>query len=230
MAKPTATSLNQSLGAKLSLVTGAGAVAAAMVVAPTVASAAIIASTGLPLGPPGTDGENNWDVDGDGTPDFELRNSSTEAMFNDLNGGRLVVPGGVSSGGVARLASGITVGATLATGYKFHAGAQNNNTITSSSAVEVAGWNIGDVGFFGFKFTNVSGTHYGWGELDIFGDTDASGFSILRAYYENEADVAIVVGDEGSTATPEPASTIPAIVLLAAGAAGVRAWRRRKAA
>ena len=31
-------------------------------------------------------------------------------------------------------------------------------------------------------------------------------------------------------AVPEPASTLPAIALLAAGAAGVRSWRKRKAA
>jgi hypothetical protein len=33
----------------------------------------------------------------------------------------------------------------------------------------------------------------------------------------------------GIHVTPEPASTIPAIALLAAGAAGVRSWRKRKA-
>lgn len=227
MAKSTTTPrapIQHSLRTKLSLAAGPGAMAAAMAVMPTGAGAAIIASTGLPLSPPASSGANNWDVDGDGTPDFKLQNSSTEAYFDDLNGGRLVVPGAVGAGGIAQLASGFTVGATLATGYKFHAAAQSSNAITSSGAVVAAGWSIGDTDFFGFKFTNASGTHYGWGELNITGSPTGAGYSILRAFYEDQADTAIQVGATASA--PAPSS----LALLALGAAGAPLLRRRRRA
>lgn len=231
------TSIQLSLGAKLSLAAGPGAMAAAMAVMPAGADAAIVASAGLPLGPPVPTGtSNNWDVDGDGTPDFEFRNSSTEAYFDDLNGGRLVVPGAAGQAGIEKLASGFMVGATLAAGYKFHGAAQVSNQITSFSSIgsdaQAGGWSIGDTGFFGFKFTNASGTHYGWGELNIFGGVDGWGFSVLRAFYQDEADVAIQVGDEGSTPVAVPALPPPSLALLALalGAAGAPLLRRRRRA
>lgn len=85
-------------------------------------------------------------------------------------------------------------------------------------------WTAGETGFFGFSFTSGSDTFYGWGEMmlnNVSGTNNGYGFQITRAYYDNAAGTPISVG-----AVPEPSS----IALLAIGAGGLAAWRRRKAA
>ncbi|ESQ14308.1 MAG: hypothetical protein N838_14265 [Thiohalocapsa sp. PB-PSB1] len=93
----TTASPRRSLSDKLALAAGPGAMAAAAALAPGGADAAIVASsTTFPISPPTSEGANNWDVDGDSTDDFELEQFVTlgtqKAYFDDLNGGRLVVP------------------------------------------------------------------------------------------------------------------------------------------
>ena len=89
----------RTLGEKLALATaGAGASVAALGGLPSAADAAVVAAQGIPISPPGALGSNFWDVDGDATNDFRLVNSQSYgtffAVFDDVNGGRLVVPAG----------------------------------------------------------------------------------------------------------------------------------------
>ena len=91
------------------------------------------------------------------------------------------------------------------------------------------GWQMGDTGFFGFKFSSdvtQSDTFYGWGEM-VFAPPTSSGikghgFTITRMYYDDTG-AAIKVGDTGAV-IPEPSTC--ALALLAAG--GVAAYRARR--
>ncbi|MEZ5324253.1 MAG: PEP-CTERM sorting domain-containing protein [Verrucomicrobiales bacterium] len=211
---------------KLSLASGSSAAMATVVgiAATTTADAAVVMAANVPISSPASNGTNFWDVDGDATNDFSLEFSSTfgsiGAFFDDQNGGRLVVPAAAASDQIAKLADGINIGTGLPGAYKFHTGAQGANTITSSGGIGFdaaqGGWSYGDTGNFGFKFTNVSGTHYGWGEMTI---GPGSVFTINEAYYNDVANASITVG-----LVPEPSST----ALLAIGAAGLAMWRRRR--
>ncbi|TAG28741.1 MAG: hypothetical protein EAZ36_05475, partial [Verrucomicrobia bacterium] len=139
---------------------------AAVVLSPTIGSG---------IKPPSSAGSFDWDVDGDSVIDFRLFNGNppyssssggggNEANFDDANGGRLVGAVGSSSSfstsgvrhdGIQKLGAGFVVGAVMP-GYGFKNGPQasvtiTNNGATGGDAVD-QGWNIGDTGYFGFKF------------------------------------------------------------------------------
>src|SRR5690606_19526628 len=86
-------------------------------------------------------------------------------------------------------------------------------------------WNGGVTGFIGVSFDLGSGTRYGWIELQ----TPATGFSgntgTVLGYAYEDSGAAIVTGDTGGLpAVPEPSP----LLLLATGALGVLALKRRK--
>lgn len=206
---------------------------AATAVAATQAPAAVIMSptVGSGLTPPPSNGVTNWDVDNDGTVDFALRHNlstfstTNRASFDDRNGGRLVVPTAAPADQISKLGVGFVVGATMA-GAKFHAAAQATNTMTNNGNIggdaNAAGWAKGDTGYFGFKFTNGTGTHYGWGELTISGSPVGQGFKLNRAYYES-------IADQSITVVPEPMS-VAAYALGALATAGYLRRRRQAGA
>ena len=216
---------------KLAKLAGGSAVAAAMAGMPTVADADIVQSLTAPIAPPTTTGSTFWDVDGDGTIDFNLDrafnsiagNIYSYAFFDDLNGGRLVVPAAASGDQIAKLPSSVSVGASLGTAYQFQASAQAANTITYNGGIgrdaEDGGFSFGETGFFGFQFTSGGDTFFGWGELTIGGP---NGFTINEAYYNAHAGESIRVG--ATSSVPEPSG----LAVLGMLAAGTFARRRRK--
>lgn len=254
---PASRSADRSLADKLALAAGPGAVAAAMAVLPASVGAVIVPGfdsndPGVdPLAPPdpvgnfATRAETEWDVDGDGLVDFGLENVfSTVADLADRSdgNGRLVVPDVQAVQGMAKLNAGVIVGQTIvgtgASAFKFHTNVQTRNPLTFFGAIATlvadGGWSLGDTGFFGFRFENASGVHYGWGELDLFGAPTAfpgspggNGFRVLRAFYESDAGVSIEVG-QTSGGGPAPTPAPSTLALLAMGAVGVGAWRRRR--
>ena len=213
----------KSIGEKLVLAGGAAGLA---LVSGTAAEAAVVSALNTPISPPSSFGVNSWDVDGDSTTDFQLFNASVNAMLSETSGGRFVVPNSRTEDGFAKLSSGFVVGPTMA-GFKFFATAQGFISVTLFGGigpdVVPQGWSLGDVGFFGFKFTSGVNTYYGWGLIDIHGGTPGAGYTITQAYYNNTPGATIIVGDTGG-AIPEPSTC--ALALLAAG--GVAAYRGRR--
>ncbi len=208
--------------------------------APQTADAQRIRSTTLPLSPPTSAGFIFWDVDGDGTNDFQLiNNSGTSASLDELGFARFVAPAAATRDGFAKLNAGLSVFGAFSAGYKFFANAQTGITVTSSGAVSAdaadGGWALGDIGYFGFKFTNASGVHYGWGQANMHGATGGfgvgQGFTFTEAYYEGAADQAIAVGDRGSVVgVPEPAGPAGTVLSLVIGSLAMLERRRMRRA
>ena len=222
-----------SVAEKLSVFASSSALAVALTGSPSTANADIVEAMGTPISPPESTGTMLWDIDGDGTDDFRIRNAfygfGIGALIDDLNDSRFVVPESLNSTGFSKLVEGFEVGPSLGADYKFHASAQFGNTLTFSGVLgpntAASGWEYGDTGFFGFTFDSAGTTHFGWGEvtIDDRGNAgDGDNFIISRAFYNSTGGASINVGDTG--AVPEPSS----FALLAFGAAGLATWRRRQ--
>ena len=234
----TAAPRRMSLAQKIALAGGAGV--AITGIAPQSADATPIQSTTLPLSPPATGGGGtSWDVDGDGTPDFRLGNfSAISASVTELGLARFVAPGSRTSDGFAKLAAGFNVGATMTGGFKFFNIDQSQVTITDGGLIgpdaSGQGWAMGDIGYFGFQFTNSSGVHYGWGQINIHGATGdfviGQGFTLTEAYYNSVAGAAIAVG--AGTAVPEidPAAAGSVLSLVIGSLAMLERRRKLRAA
>lgn len=230
-----------SLSQKLAIASGA-AVAFTGVAAPQLAEAGIVQSTTLPLSPPVSAGSNFWDVDGDGTNDFKLSNDASIALLAELGAAQFVAPSSRAYMGFAKLSSGFDVGA-LMTGFKFLSSAQQSNRMTRSGnigGVAGQGWAMGDTGYFGFKFSNTSGVHYGWGQINIHGTTGGysvgQGYTLTQSYYNTTPDASIQVGDTGGSPSsvpeidPASAGSVLSLVMGSLAMLERRRLRRTKAA
>ena len=228
-----------SLSQKLAVASGAAA-AFAGVAAPQLAEAGIVQSTTLPKSPPASRGFNDWDVDGDGTNDFRLRNTTTSASLRELGPARFVSPAAANSDGFAKLNAGFNVGGSLVAGYKFFNSAQIGIRITAGGAIgndaAAGGWAKGDTGYFGFKFSNTGGVHYGWGQMSITGTPVGRGFTFTEAYYNSTPDASIQVGDTGGSPSsvpeidPASAGSVLSLVMGSLAMLERRRLRREKAA
>jgi hypothetical protein len=122
--------------------------------------------------------------------------------------------GGLSSDGGATYAV-LPFGASIGGG---------NTYIGLTSTAAAAGWAAGADAYLGVKILNsaTSTTNYGWIHLMTTGN---SGFpaTIVDWAYENTG-ASLTAGQ-----VPEP-TTFALLGVMAAGALGVRAWRKRKAA
>ena len=233
-----------SLSQKLAVASGAAA-AIAGVAAPQSAEAGIVQSTTLPMSPPASSGSNFWDVDGDGTNDFRLRNrASSSASLTELGPARFVSPAARTDDGFAKLNAGFNVGGSMTAGYKFLSSPQARISITTggnfAAGAGLQGWAIGDIGYFGFKFSNTSGVHYGWGQINIHGATGGfvagQGFTFTEAYYNSTPNASIQVGDTGGSTSsvpeidPASAGSVLSLVMGSLAMLERRRLRRAKAA
>lgn len=231
-----------SLSQKLALASGAGA-AFVGAVAPQSADAAIVQSTTVPVSPPASSNSSDtWDVDGDGTPDFTLRRATSTASVTELGATRFVFASpGVGFKCFAKLSAGFDVGAAMP-GFTFFSHINKSISITRQNDIgldaDVNGWANGDIGYFGFKFSNTSGVHYGWGQIDIKSTGSFSyvgqAYTFTEAYYNDTPDASIKVGDTGAASVPEidPASAGSVLSLVMGSLAMLerRRLRRSKAA
>ena len=231
-----------SLSQKLAVASGAAA-AFTGVAAPQSAEAGIVESTTLPMSPPASSGFNYWDVDGDGTDDFGLKNvRGSQANLAQLGAAQFVSLASRVNQGFAKLNTGFNVGVSLATGYKFfsNAGSPVVNSITSYGGIDpiagAQGWAIGDTGYFGFKFSNTSGVHYGWGQINITGTPVGQGYTLTEAYYNDTVGASIEVGDTGGSPSsvpeidPASAGSVLSLVMGSLAMLERRRLRRAKAA
>ena len=235
-----------SLSQKLAVASGAAA-AIAGVAAPQSAEAGIVESTTLPMSPPASEGYNFWDVDGDGTNDFQLEHfagSYVYANLTELGPARFVSPASLNDRGFAKLNAGFNVGGSMTAGYKFLSSPQARISITTggnfAAGAGLQGWAIGDIGYFGFKFSNTSGVHYGWGQINIHGATGGfvagQGYTLTEAYYNSTPDASIQVGDTGGSPSsvpeidPASAGSVLSLVMGSLAMLERRRLRRAKAA
>jgi hypothetical protein len=126
---------------------------------------------------------------------------------------------GAPSGCVTGLGTGgtITGVANLSVGTLVSSASTFGNT---ASGVANGGWKLNSVNNFGFRFTAADGlTHYGFGVMTVGATMGVR--TLTSVSYEDAANTAITV----TGTVPEPTTS-----LLAAGAAGLFALRRRRLA
>ena len=200
----------------------------------SVAVPANITSTNA-LGTPKTE---FYDVNGDGTPDFQLTcgvNTTYKAAYAGISGAyqaynafgfenKVVGYAGAYANYASRLAAGTVVGSSSAFVYGQYL------TVLGS---RFSGKNYGALrtqGFVGFEFEAADGLHFGYINLKatVSGSTAANLSATLNFYsaaYESTPNTPITIPG----AVPEPTS-LAALAFGGAGLAGAAAYRRKKAA
>ncbi len=148
-------------------------------------------------------------------PGYDLNPFAVTAgmsFLTPMDGGGVLANTASPSGQAVALAAGALIGADSP--YRVGAAIASNFRVTGTE-------------FLGLRFVNdtTGAINYGWVEFTTTGDT---GFpaTINRFAYENTG-ASILAGQ--SAAVPEP-GTVAALGAFGVGAAGLRAWRRRKKA
>ena len=184
------------------------------------------------------DGPTMWDVDGDGSADFNIVNrgeptgapefeflSITSAGLN----GRGFIGTDSNGGGILGLNSGVSVGPTLATGVwgvsDLGLRQVGAHTVTLSEPGFGLSWltQSQQTLFVGFRFDSGRGDQYGWAAMRLDLTSGPATLFIDQWAYETEPDKAIIAGTIDA-----PASGLAALTLLGLGAAGLRRYRAQK--
>jgi hypothetical protein len=138
----------------------------------------------------------------------------------------LVAPAGFF---VIRLGSGANI--SMAGAFGASRGIETR-TATPSGGGMVGNFPPPTTGFVGVSFKVASQTDYGWIRLKVTDGGAGDGYphkvTAVDWAYENDGGAILAGQTQESSAVPEP-STI-ALALLASGAAGVLAWRKRRQA
>jgi hypothetical protein len=180
-----------------------------------------ISDTNVTLGslrPPASPGDTAWDVDGNGTKDFDVRNALLVGLFGQNGGQNLVASNG---GSETNYIQNLSVGQVVSAARTFWTGRSGILTFNGNNSNPFFTTNVS--GQFGLRFSAGPDRYYGWGSLVIDETPVDQGFKITEAYYNSTPGAAITVG-QVPVAVPEPSS----MALLAIGSAGVFAWRARR--
>lgn len=176
--------------------------------------------------PGGADVFTDWDVNGDGTIDFEFENrypNSGSQVNWQLDMDPFATGAGVVGyvGPFVNYANALSVGTSIGSGSTFQTssqvvlGSNYAGTLYGGFAVQVP---PGTNAYAGFEFQAADGLHYGWLYLNV----NAGVIDFTGAAYESVPGMAITAG-----AVPEPGT----MAMLALGAVGVlgAAIKRRRA-
>lgn len=176
-----------------------------------------------------------FDLNGDGTADFAFDH---QLLGNTDGAARLVNPNsnsplqvvGFRGGNLSfykyplRLAAGANIGPTQAFVTLAGTGFGAFGSLALGNGYPNSQWtNDSTPGFLGFQFTAGGSSYYGWIQISIAPNNVQNGraITLISAAYDDTG-IPIVAG-----AVPEPTTSVG---LLALGAAGLLAHRRRRAA
>ncbi len=156
---------------------------------------------------------HHWDIDGGGVNDFNFSNYAS-VTFKKLD----AAPSNAGNAWVKNSTSfrlrAVPANFTIGTGVPFNSGAVN---FTANSAAQ-GGLHFGTE-YVGFKFQLTGQTHYGWANITL-----GSRSLVFNDWaYQSTANTPIAAG----AVVPEPAQSAAGLGLLALGAAGVAAFKRR---
>ncbi len=200
------------------------AAAVAATASPALPAAIIHVTTSFNVNTPNT--SVNWDIDGGGVSDFTFYNFKSGGTIGSVytgfrsiyarrltasNTGNAWVRNALSSNGRLRaLPANFNIGpAAVFQSY--------TNVRFTRNGGEYVGSGPGTY-FVGFKFLLTGQTHYGWANITL----GRRSLTVNDWAYESSPNTAIA-----ASAVPEPAQSATGLGLLAFGAAGVAAFKRR---
>lgn len=197
------------------------------------ASAFIVVNTPLDVSGEGDRGaiSLNWDIDGDLIREGRVRGvGSVSSISSQYGRGSLIASGGKMSFAIdgANLANVSTAG-SVGTNYVFGAGGRpffnSNGSLDSNDFASLDT----PTAVIGFRFDISGSNHYGVASV-TWGIYNTSGITLVvnKWAYNDVADASIPASTLNTV--PEPATAALGLGALALGAAGLRRWRKNKAA
>jgi hypothetical protein len=166
-----------------------------------------------------TVGGSPWHVRADNFAAGTIRNTAT-ARLERMLAGETFMNASSSAINAKKLAS----GAIISAGQAFFGGAGGPDLRRKNNANLYGQFLNSSIGFVGIKFKVSGSDHFGWIRVHAnIGPSNAVTTTVLDWAYNDVAGASITAG-EGIA--PEPSTM--SMGILAAGAAGVLAWRRRR--
>jgi hypothetical protein len=155
-------------------------------------------------------------------------NESGSALVRDSTAAKLLflIPSG--SNKLKKLASGTMISTNLKGVWEGGVAPLATQTATANGSHINHGWPAGNqTGFAAFRFTTASkGFDFGWVRLKYTLGSNGLANAVTAVDYAYDDTGASILAGQTTSATPEPSTA--ALALLAAGAAGVMALRRRR--